>query len=211
MKLHLNDRQKLDLAILLLTAIREDCPNLPKVNKDFLGYPLSTRMLEQLSNKSGEWQLNLAKRLLAELGQSSGKAVEAGSPFGPRESPGGIGSTYHRGQDIPAPSGTPLYAVGMKGEQVQVTCFWNDAGGNQAKLSAPSYSKLGITLGAAHMVEPCKSGVYQAGQVFGHVGSTGHSTGAHLHFAQKLNGEFVMPQRWGAQAMLTGQTVEGLK
>lgn len=135
----------------------------------------------------------------------------AGSPFGPRVSPGGIGSTYHKGQDVPAPSGTPLFAVGMKGEKVSISCNWSSGGGNQAKLSAPSYSRLGITLGAAHMVTPCKSGVYIAGQMFGRVGSTGHSTGSHLHFAQKRNGGFVPPQRWGLEGMLSGRTLEGLR
>lgn len=134
-----------------------------------------------------------------------------GSPFGPRVSPGGIGSTYHRGQDVPAPSGTPLYAVGVKGEQVTISCNWNNGGGNQAKLSAPSYSRLGITLGAAHLVAPCKSGIYQAGQIFGRVGSTGNSTGPHLHFAQNQNGTKVPPQRWGIEAMLSGRALEGLR
>lgn len=135
----------------------------------------------------------------------------AGSPFGLRVSPGGIGSTDHKGQDVPAPSGTPLYAVGTKGERVQVSCNWSNGGGNQAKLSAPSYSKLGINLGAAHLVAPCKSGTYQAGQIFGYVGSTGNSTGPHLHFAQKQDGQFVPPQRWGIEAMLGGRTLEGLR
>ncbi len=141
----------------------------------------------------------------------AGGRFRGGSPFGPRVSPGGIGSINHKGQDVPAPSGTPLYAVGMKGEQVRVSCNWSNGGGNQAKLSAPSYSKLGITLGAAHLVEPCKSGVYQAGEIFGRVGSTGNSTGPHLHFAQRENGQFVPPQRWGIEAMMSGRTLEGLK
>lgn len=76
MKLHLNDRQKQDLAILLLTAIRENCPNLSKANYDYLGYPLSTQMLEKLSYRQPDEYLRLARILLAELGQGSGKAVE---------------------------------------------------------------------------------------------------------------------------------------
>lgn len=132
----------------------------------------------------------------------------AGSPWGSRESPGGIGSIYHQGQDIPAPQGTPLYAVGVKAEKVQVICLWSNGGGNQAKLSAPSYSRLGIALAAAHLVSPCKSGTYTAGQVFGFVGNTGYSTGPHLHAAQKQHGKFVPPQRWGIEAMLSGKALE---
>ena len=76
MKLHLNDRQKQDLAILLLTAIREDCPNLPKANYDYLGYPLSTRMLEQLSYQDSDKYFALAQQLLAAVGTGSIQALE---------------------------------------------------------------------------------------------------------------------------------------
>lgn len=79
MKLHLNDRQKQDLAILLLTAIREDCPNLSKANYDYLGYPLSTRMLEELSYKSPDEYLRLARILLSEVGRGSASSVEVAS------------------------------------------------------------------------------------------------------------------------------------
>jgi len=49
----------------------------------------------------------------------------------------------------------------------------------------------------AHMVPNCPvhaGGSVKQGQVIGHEGNTGHSTGAHLHWAVRFNGDFVNPR-----------------
>ena len=137
----------------------------------------------------------------------AGGKYTAGSPFGPRVSPGGIGSTYHKGQDVPMPIGTPLYAVGRRGEKVTVTCKESGAGGNTGYISASSMGSH--SLAVAHLSR-CNPGIYRQGLGWGFSGNTGNSTGPHGHFAHKINGELVPPYRWGIEALLTGKPLENL-
>lgn len=137
----------------------------------------------------------------------AGGRFTGGSPFGRRESPGGIGSTYHKGQDVPMPIGTPLFAVGRKGEKVTVTCKESGAGGITGYISAPSMGNH--SLAVAHLSR-CNAGTYQQGLVWGFSGNTGRSTGPHGHFAHKINGDLVPPYRWGIEALLTGKPLDNL-
>lgn len=125
-----------------------------------------------------------------------------GSPWELSSSTGGSGSAPHQGQDIPMPTGTPLYAVGTPGETVTITCKSGGGGGITLYNTAPSLGN--VVLVGAHLSQ-CYSGSYTAGQVVAYSGNTGNSTNPHLHFAQKVNGQFVPPQRWGIEAMLTGK------
>ena len=118
-----------------------------------------------------------------------GWAVPAAGPitdgFGPRASPGGIGSTYHLGIDIGAYCNAPIYAahsgtviyagpLGSYGNFVRI-----DVGG-------------GIDTGYAHIRDGgILVGVGQhvgAGQPIARVGTTGASTGCHLHYEVRVNG-----------------------
>ncbi|MBI3306041.1 peptidoglycan DD-metalloendopeptidase family protein [Candidatus Nomurabacteria bacterium] len=94
-----------------------------------------------------------------------------------RKSRGLTGS--HRGVDIAAPTGTPIYASAA-GQVLTAKMGWNGAYGNMVILQHPNgtrtlyahMSRLGTKTG---------SSVVQ-GAVIGYVGSTGRSTGPHLHF-----------------------------
>lgn len=84
----------------------------------------------------------------------------------------------HTGVDFPAPSGTPIKAVGSG---TVVESGWNNSYGNQIviKHSDGKYTQYG------HMKAPSRFKVGDAvrtGQEIGQVGSTGNSTGPHLHF-----------------------------
>ena len=100
------------------------------------------------------------------------------SPFGPRKSPGGIGSTNHKGIDI----GSVWYSteiVASKAGTVIISQYSNSYG-NYVVVSHGS----GNTTLYAHMSKRLVS-VGQSvkqGQVLGISGSTGNSTGPHLHF-----------------------------
>ncbi len=113
------------------------------------------------------------------------------SYFGPRESPGGIGSTYHQGIDIGAGYGAPVYAAG---DGVVTTAGWLGGYGNTVEIDHGN----GLATLYAHLSEILASlGQWvKQGNVIGRVGSTGNSTGPHLHFSTLVNGQQVDPMRF---------------
>ncbi len=101
---------------------------------------------------------------------------------------------YHNGIDIVAPYGTPVRASGA-GRVVYVG--WNYAdGADPAWIVIIAHSSV-LTTWYAHMQPkyPVNAGqIVSKGQVIGYEGSTGHSTGAHLHWMVQFNGTFVNPR-----------------
>ena len=111
------------------------------------------------------------------------------SHFGHRSSPGGIGSTNHQGIDIPAPTGRQIIAV----KEGTVESAGRSGGyGNCVIIDHHNgfkslYGHMSrITCNAGDKVKP--------GDVIGKVGSTGWSTGAHLHFGLSKDGQFIDPE-----------------
>jgi murein DD-endopeptidase MepM/ murein hydrolase activator NlpD len=103
--------------------------------------------------------------------------------FGPR------GAQMHPGLDFPASSGTPVLAAGRG---CVVSAGWDPGGyGNLVVIA----HRLGMTSWYAHLssidVRPGRCLV--AGVRIGSVGSTGWSTGPHLHFELRLRGAAVDP------------------
>jgi murein DD-endopeptidase MepM/ murein hydrolase activator NlpD len=98
----------------------------------------------------------------------------------------------HNGVDFSAPSGTPVYAAGPGSIE-----FAGDSGpsGNLVTIRHAD----GLTTGYAHLsrfaprLKPGTS--VDTRQLIGYVGSTGRSTGPHLHFSAKKNGVFIDPLR----------------
>lgn len=105
------------------------------------------------------------------------------SPFGNRSSPGGIGSTNHKGVDVAAPKGTPVRA---SGSGVVTISAYNTTSGHYIEVDHGN----GLCTRYAHLSKRiCATGdLVDAGDVLGLVGSTGVSTGNHLHFELRLNG-----------------------
>jgi murein DD-endopeptidase MepM/ murein hydrolase activator NlpD len=124
-------------------------------------------------------------------GNSTGSAAGAGKTtfiypingakitdgYGPRQAPAPGASTFHRGIDFGAAQGTPI----MASAQGTVTMAGDNGGlGNCVKIKHPNgmttvyghQSRLGTTVGRE----------VKQGQIIGYVGSTGTSTGPHLHF-----------------------------
>lgn len=114
------------------------------------------------------------------------------SRFGNRPSPfTGRGGEFHKGLDISARIGTPIYAPG-KGT---VTFAGTDGGyGNSVIIQHGS----GITTRYAHMQRfVVKDGQQvKRGDIIGYVGTTGRTTGPHLHYEVRLNGANVDPMRY---------------
>ena len=102
--------------------------------------------------------------------------------------PDAFGKPGHKGIDIPAPEGTPILAAHSGTVVIANT---HDSYGNQVLLDSAD----GISTRYAHMIRySVTSGQsVSAGEVIGYVGSTGMSTGNHLHFEVRINGELVDP------------------
>lgn len=105
------------------------------------------------------------------------------SYFGGRKSPGGIGSTNHKGIDIAVPRGTPIYAA--DGGTVTYAGWMSGYGylvqidhGNGYVTRYGHNSSLTVSVGQH---------VYK-GQQVARAGSTGNSTGNHCHFEVRYNG-----------------------
>lgn len=102
------------------------------------------------------------------------------SGFGNRSSPGGIGSTNHKGIDIAAPIGTGVIAP-VSGTVIyagQASGY-----GNYIKLRGDDGNIY--EFGHLNSIGVSKGSTVNAGYGIGTVGNTGNSTGPHLHFGVK--------------------------
>lgn len=110
------------------------------------------------------------------------------SMFGGRNSPGGIGSTNHKGVDIGTPMGTPILAA----KAGKVTwASWNGGYGNCVIVS---HGNGNSTLYGHLSSYNCSVGdVVSQGQVIAYSGNTGNSTGPHLHFGIQENNSWIDP------------------
>ena len=114
------------------------------------------------------------------------------SPFGMRKHPIDGFNKMHRGTDFAAPSGTPIMA---SGNGVVQKAGWCGGGGNCVKIKHnTTYETI-----YAHMskfARGIKKGIrVKQGQTIGYVGSTGKSTGPHLHYEVIVNGKKVNSQK----------------
>jgi murein DD-endopeptidase MepM/ murein hydrolase activator NlpD len=110
------------------------------------------------------------------------------SNFGTRRHPILGYTRMHAGVDFAAPQGAPIYAVG---DAVVSFAGWAGGHGNHVKLDHGG----GFGTGYSHMSRiAVSSGTrVRAGQIIGYVGSTGLSTGPHLHYELYKNGVKVNP------------------
>ena len=110
------------------------------------------------------------------------------SPFGEREAPTEGASTFHQGVDLAGPEGTPIVAA--RSGTVTVARYSNSAGYYVTINHGDGFSSVYM-----HMTNYVVSvGQYVSqGQLIGYMGSTGVSTGSHLHFGIALNGVYVNP------------------
>jgi murein DD-endopeptidase MepM/ murein hydrolase activator NlpD len=151
--------------------------------------------------QQAEQELQVVSAAIAEeirrASLSSGGPVPGGGPGAceARPTTGGVSSGFgqrrgrlHAGVDMPAPTGTPIYAcwsgrviiAGWQGGYGNAVVI--DHGGGKATLYAHQ-SRMAASVGQT----------VSAGSVIGYVGSTGNSTGPHLHFEVRINGDPVNP------------------
>ncbi|CAN7598127.1 M23 family metallopeptidase [Devosia sp. LjRoot16] len=112
------------------------------------------------------------------------------SRFGNRVHPIFKSRRMHTGVDLASKTGTPIYA---SGDGMVEKAGWASGYGKKVEIKHVN----GFETGYGHMsriADGMKPGVrVRQGQIIGYVGSTGNSTGPHLHFEIKVNGRFVDP------------------
>ena len=113
------------------------------------------------------------------------------SPFGMRKHPIDGFNKMHRGTDFAAPMGTPIMA---SGDGVIQKVGWCGGGGNCVKIKHNSTYQT-IYAHMSKFARGIKYGVrVKQGQTIGYVGSTGKSTGPHLHYEVIENGKKINSQ-----------------
>ena len=114
------------------------------------------------------------------------------SPFGMRKHPIDGYNKMHRGTDFAAPTGTPIMA---SGDGVVKKAGWCGGGGNCVKIRHNSTYQT-VYAHMSKFARGIKAGVrVKQGQTIGYVGSTGKSTGPHLHYEVIVNGKKVNSQK----------------
>jgi murein DD-endopeptidase MepM/ murein hydrolase activator NlpD len=114
------------------------------------------------------------------------------SPFGMRKHPIDGYNKMHKGTDFAAPKGTPIMA---SGDGVIKKAGWCGGGGNCIKIKHNSTYQT-IYAHMSKFARGMKNGVrVKQGQTIGYVGSTGKSTGPHLHYEVIVNGKKVNSQK----------------
>jgi murein DD-endopeptidase MepM/ murein hydrolase activator NlpD len=110
------------------------------------------------------------------------------SGFGYRNAPTRGASRNHKGIDIPGPVGTPIYATadGMIGRAQWVSGYGKFVEINHGNAVQTRYGHL-----SAMNVMPGQR--IKKGDVLGYMGSTGRSTGSHLHYEVRIAGEAINP------------------
>ena len=125
------------------------------------------------------------------------------SPYGMRKHPIDGFNKMHRGTDFAAPEGTPIMA---SGDGVVIKASWCGGGGNCVKIKHnSSYSTVYAHMSKFSRLAKTGNRVKQ-GQIIGYVGSTGKSTGPHLHYEVIFNGKKINSQ---TLKLPSGKTLKG--
>ena len=158
--------------------------------------------VDRLESEANAWNDKIRKLQAAQVGRLGGVSgsittwpvpgyYEISSPFGWRIHPITHKRSLHTGTDIVAPSGTQITAAGAG---VVIMAGWNTAYGNMTIID---HGKGISTLyGHQSALNVTEGQSVQANQVIGYVGSTGWSTGAHLHFEVRVGGNPTDPLQY---------------
>ncbi len=114
------------------------------------------------------------------------------SPFGMRKHPIDGFNKMHKGTDFAAPMGTPIMA---SGDGVVKKAGWCGGGGNCVVIKHNSTYQT-VYAHMSKFAKGIRSGVrVRQAQIIGYVGSTGKSTGPHLHYEVIVNGKKINSQK----------------
>lgn len=166
--------------------------NLLFVSLDARGAAKSFYRFQREGESNADWYDANGKSARKFLMKTPINGARLSSGFGFRRHPILGYSALHKGTDFAAPTGTPIMAAG---DGVVVKAGYNGGYGNYVRLRHTD----GYETAYAHMSRlgrGVRPGVrVQQQQVIGYVGSTGRSTGPHLHYEVLLRGQQTNPMR----------------
>ena len=158
-------------------------------NLKLSGQDNSLYYFDQKENK-GHYDKN-GKSIQKALMKTPINGARLSSSFGMRKHPIDGFNKMHRGTDFAAPMGTPIMA---SGNGIVKKAGWCGGGGNCVKIKHNSTYET-IYAHMSKFARGIKNGIrVQQGQIIGYVGSTGKSTGPHLHYEVIINGKKVNSQ-----------------
>ena len=155
------------------------------------------------------------QRGIAGYYQTNGKSIEKAlmktpingarlsSTYGMRKHPILGYNKMHRGTDFAAPKGTPIMASGSGVIEISK---WNGAYGKYIRIRHNSKYKTAYAHLSGYARGIKKGAKVRQGQIIGYVGSTGRSTGPHLHYEVLVNGKRKNSQRL---KLPSGRTLRG--
>lgn len=114
--------------------------------------------------------------------------LELTSNFGVRADPFNGHARMHKGIDIPGPVGTPIYATA---DGIVSRSQWMNGYGNLVEISHGNDTETRYGHLSKLLVQPNER--VRRGQLIGLMGSTGRSTGSHLHYEIRIAGEAINP------------------
>ena len=131
------------------------------------------------------------KSIIKTLMKTPINGARLSSPFGMRKHPIDGYNKMHKGTDFAAPEGTPIMA---SGDGIIIKSGWCGGGGNCIKIKHNSTYQT-IYAHMSKFANGVKKGMrVKQGQIIGYVGSTGKSTGPHLHYEVVENGKKINSQ-----------------
>ena len=175
-----------------------EAPASSAVTADALALVAYTRSQVETASKSGvPGELNVAssglKRPAEGFLMAPLESLRESSPFGLRTSPiTGSAGEFHWGQDYAAACGTRVYAADAG---VVRAVGWHPWGGGN-RVEIDHGNGLITTYNHLEAIAVKKGDSVRVGEVIARVGTTGSSTGCHLHFETILNGSHKNPHDW---------------
>jgi murein DD-endopeptidase MepM/ murein hydrolase activator NlpD len=159
------------------------------------GGPLTSYQLTESEDEAKALEIELRRieatssqefipRMWAHLGKINNE-------FGYRRNPFGGGYEFHGGMDIDGERGDSILAPA---NGVVIKAEWQGGYGNMIEIDHGN----GLTTRYGHLakIEIQAGDMVQRGQLIGFVGSTGRSTGPHLHYELRLNDKTINPRRF---------------
>ncbi len=144
----------------------------------------------ETKNDKGHYDKN-GKSIQKALMKTPINGARLSSPFGMRKHPIDGFTKMHKGTDFAAPMGTPIMA---SGNGVIKKAGWCGGGGNCVVIRHNSTYQT-VYAHMSKFAKGIRSGVrVKQGQTIGYVGSTGKSTGPHLHYEVIVNGKKINSQ-----------------
>jgi murein DD-endopeptidase MepM/ murein hydrolase activator NlpD len=159
------------------------------------------RALYKVSLTQAQFERTLHQLRVIPLRKPVEGAIDMSSPFGMRMDPFMRGPAIHTGMDLRGDTGEPAHATASGTVSI---ASWQGGYGNMVEID----HRNGVSTRYGHLSKILvKTGQHvTTGQVVGLIGSTGRSTGPHLHYETRINDNAVDPMKF----LRAGEKLSGL-